>query len=206
MQSGDLSDATLAALEQAEQLKLQGKYEDAIAILEALLIDDPANVPALEELADNELSLDRFDRARAAADRAVTLDQGSYMGHYILGFILSQENKWPEALKILQLSNKLKANNPEILRCLGWALLRSNQRAQGIVTLERALNLDRDNPLTLCDLGVGYLELQNVTKAQGLFQRALELDPENDRVKECIEMVKRLEARTPKAQAMRSEA
>lgn len=193
MYSDELSDGTLDALERSEQLKLQGKYEEAIVILEELLMEDPANVPALEELADNELSLDHFARARAAADRAVTLDQGSYTGHYILGFLLSQESQWKEALVELQLANKLKSNNPEILRCLGWALLRSGMRAQGVVTLERSLNLDNDNPLTLCDLGVAYLEMQNVAKARALFQRALDLDPENARARECVDMVSRLE-------------
>ncbi len=195
MYSDELSDSTLEALERAEQLKLQGKHEDAIVILEALLMEDPANVPALEELADNELSLDHFARAQAAADRAVTLDQGSYTGHYILGFLRSHEGKWKESLVELQLANKLKSNNPEILRCLGWALLRSGMRAQGTVTLERSLNLDNDNPLTLCDLGVAYLELQNTPKARALFQRALELDPQNARARECVDMVGRLEQR-----------
>lgn len=193
MYSDPLSDDTLDALERAEQLKLQGKHDEAIVLLEDLLTEDPANVPALEELADNELSLDHYARAEAAAERAITLDQGSYMGHYIIGFLRSQESKWAESLTELTLANKLKANNPEILRCLGWALLRSGQRPQGVVTLERSLNLDSDNALTLCDLGVAYLELQNVPKARLLFQRALELDPQNERARECVDMVGRLE-------------
>ena len=195
----NLSDGTLDALERAEQLKLQGKHEDAIAILEGLLMDDPANVPALEELADNELSLDRYDRAEAAAERAIVLDQGSYMGHYIIGFLRSQAHKWEQALVELRLANKLRANNPEILRCLGWALLRGGQRPEGVVTLERALNLDSDNPLTLCDLGVAHLESQNTAKARLLFQRALELDPQNARSRECVDMVARLEHRAQTA-------
>lgn len=193
MYSGNLSDDTLDALERAEQLKLQGKHEEAIAILEELIIDDPTNVPALEELADNELSLDHFVRAEAAAERAIILDQGSYTGHYIIGFLRSQDHAWEKALVELRLANKLKANNPEILRCLGWALLRSGLRPEGTVTLERALNLDNDNPLTLCDLGVAYLEGRDVAKARLLFQRALELDPQNARARECVDMAARLE-------------
>lgn len=193
MNADNLSDDTLDALERAEQLKLQGRHEEAIAILEDLITEDPANVPALEELADNELSLDHFARAEAAAERAIVLDQGSYMGHYIMGFLRSQQSKWDVALVELRLANKLKANNPEILRCLGWALLRSGKRPEGVVTLERSLNLDNDNPLTLCDLGVAHLEMKNVAKARLLFQRALELDPQNVRARECVDMAARLE-------------
>src|SRR3989344_4077254 len=135
---GDEDDAasqTLADLERAEQLKLECKHEEAIAILEKLLIDDPENVSALEEIADNELSLGNFDRAEVAAKRAVDLDDESYTGEYIIGFLRSRTEEWKEAVAHLQCANNLKPNNAEILRCLGWALFHTGERAQGIVTL-----------------------------------------------------------------------
>lgn len=180
-------------LERAEQLKLTGKHGEALVILEELLVEDPENVAALEEVADNELSLERFDRAEAAAKEAIALDSESYTGHYILGFLCSQHEKWMEGLAHLRKANALKSNNPEILRCLGWALFHAGERAQGVVTLERALNLENDNPLTLCDLGVTYLELKNFGKARGLFQRSLDLDPSNARAQECVKAIERLE-------------
>lgn len=183
----------LERLEKAEQLKLVGKHEEAIAILEQLVLEDPSNVSALEEIADNELSLERYDRAETAALQSIALDPSSYTGHYILGFLRSHESKWDEAYLSLKEANKLKANNPEILRCLGWVLFQLGQKPQGIVTLERALNLDSDNTLTLCDLGVAYLELQNFSKARALFLRALDLDPGSPRARECVAAIERLE-------------
>jgi predicted Zn-dependent protease len=144
----------LERLEKAEQLKLSGKNKEALLVLEELVLEDPSNVSALEEIADNELSLEQFSRAKTAADRAVALDPSSYTGHYILGFLLSAESKWTEAYVRLKEANRLKSNNPEILRCLGWVLFQSGQRPQGVVTLERSLNLDSENTLTLCDLRI----------------------------------------------------
>ncbi|MDD5026701.1 MAG: tetratricopeptide repeat protein [Candidatus Peribacteraceae bacterium] len=187
-----LSSDILERLERAEQLKLSGKHNEALKILEQLLIEDPQNISALEEVADNELSLERFARAEAAARQAVTLDRGSYTGFYILGYILSHKEKWSEAVQLLRKANHLKPNNAEILRCLGWALFSSGQRAQGIVTLERSLNLESENPLTLCDLGVAYLQIRNFIKARALFLRALDLDPGNVRAQECVQAVERL--------------
>ena len=186
------SSDTLQRLECAEQLKLTGKHEEALKLLEALLMEDPENVPALEEVADNELSLGHFSRAERAAKQAVAIGKKSYTGHYILGFVRSHEEKWDLALKELKVANTLSPNNAEILRCLGWGLFNAGQRAQGIVTLERALNLDQENPLTLCDLGSAYLQMQNLRKARSLFQRAMEIDPENERARECILMAERL--------------
>ncbi|MBU0766715.1 tetratricopeptide repeat protein [Patescibacteria group bacterium] len=189
----DPTGSVLERLEKAEQLKIMCEHKEALIILEELLIEDPQNISALEEVADNELSLEHFNRARKAALQAIALDKDSYTGHYILGFLHSRGEEWPEALKELQRANMLKPNNPEILRCLGWALFSGDQRTQGIVTLERALNLDSENPLTLCDLGVTHLQVHNFMKAKALFLRALDLDPTNERAKECVEAVERLE-------------
>ena len=190
----------LERLERAEQLKLSGEHTEALVILEQLLLEDPENVSALEEIADNELSLGRFARAEAAAKRAVALDDESYTGHYILGFLRSRTEEWPAAIAALRKANVLKPNNAEILRCLGWALFTSaNERAQGIVTLERALNLDGQSILTLCDLGVAYLQVQNFPKAKALFLHALHLEPANVRAQECLQAVERLEKMAGKA-------
>lgn len=188
----DPSPETLERLERAEQLKLEGKHSDALVILEELLLEDPENAPALEEVADNELSLGRYARAEVAAKQAVAIDSGSYTGQYIIGFLRSRTEHWAQAVDHLRKANALKSNNAEILRCLGWALFHSGQRAQGIVTLERSLNLDSDSPLTLCDLAIAYLDVRNFVKSRLLLQRALDLEPENVRAKECLEAVERM--------------
>ncbi|MFA6039581.1 MAG: tetratricopeptide repeat protein [Candidatus Peribacteraceae bacterium] len=194
MVNDDPSSDVLPRLEKAEQLKLDGKHLDALVILEDLLFEDPENISALEEVADNELSLHHYDRSEAAAQQAVALDRNSYTGFYILGFLRSRTEQWEEAVQFLRKSNALQSNNPEILRCLGWALFHAGQRAQGIVTLERALNLDAESTLTLCDLGIAYLEAQNFAKSKTLFLRALDLDPGNARARECIQALERMRA------------
>jgi tetratricopeptide (TPR) repeat protein len=196
--SSSFSDRTAQVLEEAERLKLHCQHEDALALLEQLVISDPENVAALEEIADNELSLEQYDRALRAAHRAVELDPQSYMGHYIIGFVASLREDWMGSEQELQRANQLKPNNPEILRCLGWALFHKEKRVQGIVTLERSLNLDPENTLSLCDLGVCYLHVRNFKKAHNLFERALRLDPANERARECAAAVAKLKRRTEK--------
>ncbi len=183
------SQSTLERLEKAEQLKMAGQHKEALDILETLLAEDPQNVSALEEIADNELSLDHFGRAQKAAKQAIELDGDSYTGYYILGFLSSRKCEWNDALKLLQKANTLKPNNPEILRCLGWYLFSGGHITQGIVTLERSLNLYSENTMTLCDLGVTHLQVRNFAKAKSLFSRTLDLDPENRRARECKDMV-----------------
>lgn len=192
MLSPSYDDRTVQVLEEAERLKLNCQHEESLALLEDLLSKDPTNVAALEEVADNELSLERYDRAVMAAARAVTLDAESYMGHYILGFVASLKEDWERAYRELEMANQRKPHNSEILRCLGWTLFQKGKRVQGIVTLERSVNLDSENTLALCDLGVCYLHLRHFKKAQLLFEQALSLDPTNERAQECVERVRKL--------------
>jgi len=175
------------ALNHIEELKLNGKHQKSINEAEKLLFENPDCVEALEEIADNYVSLDAYDKAKKACFRALKLNDNSYTAKYILGFIHSQKQEWKEAVKYLKNANILHPNNPEILRCLGWAMFNSNKRTQGIVVLERALNIDPENALTLCDLGICYMQVKNFDKSIQLLKRALQLDPNNRRVKDCFE-------------------
>ncbi len=174
------------ALNSIEELKLSGKHDKSIMEAEKLLFNDPNCVEALEEIADNYVSLDSYDKAEKACQHALKLNKRSYTAKYILGFIHSQKQEWPKAIGYLKSSNTLHSNNPEILRCLGWALFNTNKRTQGVVILERSLNLDPENALTLCDLGICYMQMKNFDKSVELLKKAMQLDPNNKRIKECF--------------------
>ncbi len=173
------------ALDNIESLKLSGEHQKSILEAEKLLFEDPNCVAALEEIADNYVSLDDYKKAEKACHRALKLNKDSYTAQYILGFIHSQKQEWDKAINYLKNSNAKHSNNPEILRCLGWALFNSHKRTQGVVILERALNLDPENSLTLCDLGICYMQLKNFDKSIDLLKRAMELDPNNKRILDC---------------------
>lgn len=173
------------ALDRIEQLKLSGEHKQSIEAAEKLLCDDPNCVAALEEIADNYVSLDQFDKAEKACEHALKLNKDSYTAKYIRGFIHSQKQEWDNAIGYLKSSNELHSNNPEILRCLGWAMFNNKKRTQGVVILERSLNLDPENSLTLCDLGICYLQTKNFDKSVELLRRAMEIDPGNKRIQEC---------------------
>jgi len=183
-------------LGQAEQLKLESKHEEALIILEQILAKEPNHVATLEEVADNELSLEQYERAERAAGRAIALDPESFNGYYVRGFVASHREQWKESIDALKMANRLEPNNPEILRCLGWSLFSNGEELAGVVTLERALNLEEANPLILCDLGVVYLNMREFSKAKALLERALDIDPSNVRAQECLEMAARIQGAT----------
>lgn len=180
----------LEALEHIESLKLNGEHEESIIQAQKLLCEDPNCIAALEEIADNHVSLDQFDAAEKAARHVLKLDKTSYTGYYILGFLTSHYQDWNKAITHLKKANNIHANNPEILRCLGWATFNAGKRTQGIIVLERSLNLDSENSLTLCDLGICYLQVKSFDKSVELLKKAMEIDPDNKRIQECYRAAK----------------
>jgi len=184
----------LSSLRKAEDLKIKGQYQEAIKILEKLLIDDPECLEAVEELADNLLFLDQFEKARNAANFAISLNKESFIANHILGFIALHERRWSKAVGFLKKANQGNPNHPEILRCLGWGLFHKKEKKEGIATLERALLLEKNNPMILCDLGVCFLQENKITAAKNLFHKALEITPENERVIECLNIIRKIES------------
>lgn len=180
----------IEALENIESLKLEGNHEESIKEAQKLLCEDPNCVPALEELADNYVSIDQFESAKKAAKHALKLEPKSYTSYYILGFIESNLQNWSKSIDHLKKANELHANNSEILRCLGWVNFNIGKKSLGIVILERALNLDPENSLTLCDLGICYLQVKKFNKSVELLKKAMEIDPENKRIQDCYKAAK----------------
>ncbi len=187
-----LSPRIMQELARSEEYKLTGKHIKALDIAEKVLIEDPGCIEAAEEVADNYLSLDRLEEAKKAATHALMLHGGSYIAHFVIGFVASEQEQWDDAVVHFQTSNVGQPNNPEILRCLGWTLFHSGAQEEGVATLLRSLHLRQEDPAILCDLAACYLQLNNFDKSIHLLERAIRVDPSDHRVEELLGVAHRL--------------
>ncbi|MFH1546591.1 MAG: tetratricopeptide repeat protein [Patescibacteria group bacterium] len=178
-----------ALLEQADQLKFEGKYEEAIKVCEQIIAEDTSCVEAFEEIGDNFISLNQLAKAEKALRKAVEFDPKSANAAYLLGFLFSCKREWESSISLLEKADELKPNHPEILRCLGWSYAMNGERGKGIILLERAHTLASDDVFVLTDLGVCYLNEKNIEKALPIFRRVLEIDPDNEKARECLIIV-----------------
>lgn len=185
-----MNDFTESLINEADQLKLKGRHEDAIRLCERILMSDLDCIEAYEEIGDNFLSLKEFEKAEKALLRAVQLDPHSANANYLLGFTYSALGDWEGSIEYLESADQIQVNHPEILRCLGWSYFHYGQKKKGIIVLERALNLAWDDCLILCDLGVCYLNEKNFERAIALFQKVLAIEPENEKARECLKACK----------------
>jgi len=182
----DLPENFLRLLGRSEQCKAKGEHESAVKLAEKVLMHDPVCLEAIEEVADNLLSLERFEEARKAANFAYSLDKESYIANFVLGFLASQAEDWQAAIKYLSVANKNQVNNPEIMRCLGWAMFHERDVEGGLVLLRRALVLRSDDPAILCDLAACLLQINHFENALELLQHAEVIKPEDHRVQDLL--------------------
>lgn len=180
----------MTRLAASEECKVAGNYKKAVQIAEEILMEAPNCLAAIEELADNFLSLENYEAAEKAADYALSIDEQSYIANYTKGFLALSQGKWKPAVAFLRIANAGQPHNPEILRCLGWGLFHVGKQADGMVTLDRALNLRPHDPMILCDLGVCCLQSNLFERAVSLFERALQVAPHNERAAECLQAAK----------------
>ncbi len=192
-QAGVLTQNIIEALARSEELKLEGRHDQALEIAEKILVEDPECIEAGEEIADNLLSLDRLIDAKKAAKYVLSLDPDSYIGNFVIGFAASNDENWDKAIKFFRLSNSKQPNNPEILRCLGWSLFHNDQETEGVATLRRALFLRENDSSILCDLAACLMQQNEFTESIALIKKALTLDPDELRVQELYDVANRLQ-------------
>ncbi len=184
----------IAMLQKAEELKNEGNCEEAIKLLQTIILEEPGCTEAYEELGDNYLSMRESLKAQKALLRAIELNSKSSNAHYLLGFLFSIKEDWKNSVEELKQADEIAPNHPEILRCLGWAVYNSNRRGQGISILERSRNLSPFDPNILCDLGVCYMNSIQYEKAEEVLKMALKIDPNSDQARECLKVLEALKS------------
>lgn len=186
------SERILQLLENSEESKIRGEFLQAISWAEKALMELPDCTGALEEIADNYLSLGKIPQAEKAAKYALELNKKSVTALYTIGFIESQRGNFETSITYLRRANDLRENNPEILRCLGWALCQAGKNSQGILILERSLNIQPNDSMILCDLGMCYLQVNQFQKSIKILEQAHSFSPESTRVLECLDMARKM--------------
>ena len=177
-------------LHEADQLKLNGKHDQAIELANKMLMMDLDYTEAYEELGDNFLSLREYERAQKALERALDLNPASPNALYLMGFLHSSTGDFERSIETLEMADKVQPHHPEILRCLGWSVFHGGSRKKGLVILERAQAMAPRDTLIMCDLAVCYLNDRQFPRTIQLLEEALRLEPSNEKAKDCLETAK----------------
>lgn len=140
-----------------EALKTDLKFDEAIKIIEESLVKYNSDYRLYEELSDIYLFKWNITKAYKSIKYALSLNEESATGNYLIWFILLSKNKIPESIYHLEKSNKLIWNNAEVLRNLWWAYTLSWEMEKWIIILKRALLISPEDKLIKEDLAMALI-------------------------------------------------
>jgi len=183
---------------EAHDLYLKGRYflakrsgdgfKSAIDYFNQAIAKDPSYALAYAGLADSYALLpaysiapavDVLPKARAAAEKALSIDNNLAEAHVALGDVLQTDLNVKEAKREFERAIELNPNYADAHYFLGHSVLVPlGQFDQGIAEVKRALELDPFSKIMNTNLGRCYMLARRYPEAIAQLRKALELDPD----------------------------
>jgi serine/threonine-protein kinase len=157
-----------------QAIALDPKFARAHAMLATVLAVTPYYL-------DTPMS-DVLPRARAAAERAVALDDALPEAHMALGHVLTEAFEWKKAESELRRAMALDPNRAEVPFRLGFMLLTSGRVQDAIAPFAQAAAADPFYSMPAVYLGFTLALAGRTTEGVAEARRAIELDPTNEAI------------------------
>lgn len=149
----------IALLKEANKLRREEKFYDALKRYERILEVIPDHLPALRAKARMLVWLNKLKEARAAYDDLFATSPGDLSGYLGMADLASRERRFKEAIKWYKLYLQYVPNDVDALKGLGRAAARSKQKELAKTSFKKVLTLKKG------DLEAGaFLSDRNHTK------------------------------------------
>lgn len=127
-----------------EQLKNNWEYDEALKIVNNILVSDPSNDDALLQIADIQYMKGEISKAEKPIDYILSKSQNDPIWYYVKWVLEMEKTNWNQAKKYLRKALELwDINNPEITRCYGLSEYWSWNREKWIDFLVKAFNSNK---------------------------------------------------------------
>ncbi|MDQ2091973.1 tetratricopeptide repeat protein [Marimonas arenosa] len=169
-----------AELGRADALRKADKPDAAIEVLEQLA-KSHGELPVVHNtLGDLLRTLNRYDEAIVAYDRALTLypeqEAGQWFVYYARGICHERTGDWPKAEADFRKALEIDPDRPEVLNYLGYSLVeKSDKLDEALELIERAVAARPDSGYIVDSLGWALYRLGRYEEAVEHMERAAEL-------------------------------
>ena len=151
------SNSPEAFYKRAQGLMLQGKFFQAISIIEQALKKKPNLPNANSSLGSCYFHLKQENKAVQAYQKAVLLNPTDSLALRNLGILLKRQERLDEAKRHLLQASTLRPKDPYVWYNLGHIQARLKQANKAIRNLKKAIRLQTKFPEAYNDLGAIYL-------------------------------------------------
>lgn len=159
-------------INEIEELKELGKFDEAIKKVNTILFRDPNNEDALLQVTDIQYRKGEIGKASKAIDFLNAKKKNTDpLGLYIKGVLEMEKNHRMEAKKHLQHALELtKAENHEILRCYGLCEYRYGNREKGLNFLKDAFHINNSDAEVIYNLIELYILEHKYKRAKDMIK------------------------------------
>lgn len=159
-------------VDEIEELKELGKFDEAITKVNTILFRDPNNEDALLQVTDIQYRKGDIGKAAKAIDFLNTKKNNTDpLWLYIKGILEMEKNHWMEAKKYLQKALEItKAENHEILRCYGLCEYRYGNREKWLTFIKDAFYINNTDAEVIYNLIELYILEHKYKKAKDMIK------------------------------------
>jgi len=167
----------LYAINLAMLLGENGRGEEALAVLDSLLMAVPGQIDALIQRATQLRRMQRFDEAVATARMAVAFHRSAARAHHALGMCLMKVAQFNQAADTFAEASRLDPAHVETWINRGVALKESGDLQGAEASYRHALALSPHDAVIHNNLANALVALGRGGEAIALYRKAVDLDP-----------------------------
>lgn len=121
----------------------QKRYPDAATEFQAELANDPNHVQSMLYLADADMQLNKPEAARPLLERVLKLDPSEPLAHLDMGILYTDAGLNEDALRELQIAEKMMPNDVNVHWRLGRLYRTLNRKEEAKVEFEKASSINK---------------------------------------------------------------
>jgi len=149
------------SIKSAENLKLQGKYKEAVSSYERLIAKSPRNIELYIRLIKVHFFFEQYEKASNAANKACYLNPNNPEVLFLRGRIFQEQKKYGVAIlayeRALEQANISPDTKKRVCLYLGTAYEETNNLDKAFYFVNKALEVDPNFQMAKNNLGSYYI-------------------------------------------------
>jgi tetratricopeptide (TPR) repeat protein len=170
----------------AKSMYDEGKYDDAISYLQALIKKEPKNPVYWSQLGSAYAQMNAYKNSVYAYRQAIKFDPKNIKAMYNLSIVYSENGSHREAQKIIEQALKISPKNAMVQASLGNVLIDEEKFDKARKVYEQIVEAKPDFDVGHFNLGVINYQQRNLDAAQKNYEDVLKINANDSEAKENL--------------------
>lgn len=180
-----------ARIQLATSLDAVERTEESIAILTALVGDNPRDLEAIMALGNVQRERKKFAECAQTYSSGIDMlpaeDKKAWVFYYFRGICHERSKQWPKSEADLKQALTMQPEQPLVLNYLGYSWIDQGVNLdEGMKMIRRAVEQRPDDGYIVDSLGWAYYRIGNYEEAAKNLERAIELKPDDPTINDHL--------------------